>query len=127
MDPTDPRDPTYNGPSPMGTLLLPPPPGPTRESSPRPKRKRKAKVEKVPTELPTAKQSNMRRFVLERSEDATGTSGTGIVAEGIEFSNGRCVIHWMSQLDSVNVYDNAKVLETLHGHDGRTEVRWLDE
>lgn len=74
----------------------------------------------------TAKNSYMRRFVLNRREDATGTSGTGIVAEGIEFSNGQIAIHWISQLESVNVYANAKVLDKLHGHDGRTTIEWID-
>lgn len=73
-----------------------------------------------------AKQSRMRRFVLDRSHDNTGTSGTGIVAEGVQFSSGRVVIHWLSPLGAVNVYDNAVVLETLHGHGGNTIVRWLD-
>lgn len=82
--------------------------------------------ETAPTKTPTAKQSTMRRFVLVRREDATGTSGTGVVAEGVEFSNGQVSIHWLSQLESVNVYANAKVLEKLHGHDGRTVVEWID-
>jgi hypothetical protein len=74
----------------------------------------------------TAKHTTMRMFVLDRSEDATGTSGTGIVAEGVQFSNGQVVIHWLSQLEAINVYANAMVLEKLHGHGGRTVVRWLD-
>jgi hypothetical protein len=76
--------------------------------------------------MATSKHSTMRRFVLNRKEDATGTSGTGIVAEGVEYSNGQVSIHWISQLESVNVYANAKVLEALHGHDGRTTVEWID-
>lgn len=69
----------------------------------------------------------MRRFVLDRKEDATGTSGTGVVAEGIQFSNGQVVIHWLSQLEAINVYANTVVLDRIHGHDGRTTVRWLDQ
>lgn len=76
--------------------------------------------------MTTAKEVTMRRFVLDRDEDATGTSGTGVVAEGVQFSNGQVVIHWLSQLEAVNVYANAMVLEKLHGHGGRTVVRWLD-
>lgn len=74
----------------------------------------------------TASDSTMRRFVLERAVDATGTSGTGVVAEGVEFSNGQVCIHWISQLESVNVYANAKVLTALHGHGGNTSIRWID-
>lgn len=76
---------------------------------------------------PTAKQSRARRFVLNRSEDATGTSGTGIVAEGICFSNGKVALHWLSHLGAVNVYDSMDVTRVLHGHGGRTVIEWLDE
>jgi len=51
----------------------------------------------------------------------------GVVAEGIEFSNGQVAIHWISQLESVNVYANAKVITALHGHEGRTKIQWIDE
>lgn len=74
----------------------------------------------------TAGKVTMRRFVLVRSEDVSGTSGIGVVAEGVEFSNGQIVIHWLSQLESVNVYANTKVLEQLHGHGGLTCVKWID-
>lgn len=92
--------------------------------------KRKPKIEATPEEIasiPTAKKSNMRNFVLERKEDATGTSGTGIVAEGVQFSNGQVCLHWISQLEAVSIYGSMVVVETLHGHDGRTMVVWLDE
>lgn len=76
--------------------------------------------------IPVTKSTKMRRFVLDRSVDATGTSGTGIVAEGVQFSNGQVVIHWLSQLEAINVYTNAVVLEQLHGHGGNTVVKWMD-
>lgn len=76
--------------------------------------------------MPTAKLSTMRRFVLRREIDSTGTSGVGVVAEGVEFSNGQVAIHWLSQLESVNVYANAKVLNALHGHGGNTTIEWMD-
>lgn len=74
--------------------------------------------------MSTATNVLMRSFVLDRSEDFTGTSGTGIVAEGVEFSNGQCAVHWLSQLETVTVYANIKVVERLHGHDGRTKVKF---
>ncbi len=76
--------------------------------------------------MSTAKEISSRRFKLVRTEDVSGTSGTGIVAEGIEFSNGRVVIHWLSQLDSIGVFDNLHTLEAIHGHEGRTKVEWID-
>lgn len=89
-------------------------------------RKSEAEAKALQGAPPTAKVSKMRRFVLDRDNDLTGTSGTGIVAEGVQFSNGSVVIHWLSQLEAVNVYANALVLETLHGHGGGTKVVWVD-
>ncbi len=86
-------------------------------------------INRVPNPVvspPKAKESAMRRFVLDRSFDATGTSGVGIVAEGVQFSSGHVVIHWLSQLEAINVYGNAMVLEQLHGHNGNTVITWLD-
>ena len=69
----------------------------------------------------------MRRFQLNRQEDATGLSGTGIVAEGVEFYDGSCALKWVTPYNSMVFYTNIKVLEHLHGHDGKTKVEWLDE
>lgn len=35
--------------------------------------------------MSTTTKSTARRFVLNRETDVTGTSGTGVVAEGVEF------------------------------------------
>lgn len=69
--------------------------------------------------------STMKRFVLVRDEDISGVSGVGVVAEGVEFTGGRCALHWLSPLTSVSVYDSIEVLIGVHGHEGRTKVKWL--
>lgn len=79
-----------------------------------------------PTANPTAKQSRMRRFVLNRSDDKTGTSGTGIVAEGVQFSSGDVALTWLSNLRSVAFYSNIASVDTLHGHFGATTIEWVD-
>ena len=68
----------------------------------------------------------MRRFHLVRTEDLSNVSGTGIVAEGIEFENGKVVICWTSKYHIVSTIDNIHTLEAVHGHGGRTYVEWLD-
>lgn len=68
----------------------------------------------------------MRRFILRRYEDPGGVSGTGDVAEGVEFSCGRCVLHWRTHINSIAIYDTIFQLEDLHGHDGKTKVIWVD-
>lgn len=67
-----------------------------------------------------------RRFHLLRKDDVHGVSGTGIVAEGVQFTNGSTVLTWLTHLTSVAVYHSVDVLERIHGHDGRTVVCWDD-
>lgn len=71
-------------------------------------------------------QSQMRKFVLERTEDESGVSGTGIVAEGVVFTNGFAVLSWLTPLTSVAVYHSLDVLERVHGHGGKTKVVFKD-
>jgi len=78
------------------------------------------------TKTPTVKKCFAKRFVLNRMEDATGTSGTGIVAEGVMFSGGKIALTWFSHYGAVNVYDSIQVVENIHGHEGRTQIEWLD-
>ena len=69
----------------------------------------------------------LRRFVLQRDEDVNNFSGTGIVVEGVEFSNGWVALTWRSHLTSLSFYSSIKVAEEVHGHDGKTKLIWLDE
>ncbi len=69
-----------------------------------------------------AKESVSRLFTLVRTEDVSGTSGLGVVAEGVEFSDGTCVLHWISQLHSIEICANLHVVDQIHGHEGRTKV-----
>ncbi len=68
----------------------------------------------------------MRRFQLHRIEDASGVSGTGVVAQGIEFDDGHCAMRWLTATASTAFYATVADLETIHGHEGRTKVVWLD-
>lgn len=74
----------------------------------------------------------MRRFVLLRHGDITGISGTGVVAHGIEFTDGTCAVHWLGDFPCVQVWpamagtNGVNGVRVIHGHSGRTVVRWLD-
>lgn len=69
-----------------------------------------------------------RLFVLRRDEDVSGVSGTGIVAEGIEFSDGTVALRWTSQWPTSVVFHDKGIesVKAIHGHGGRTEVVYLD-
>ena len=69
----------------------------------------------------------MRRFMLDRTADVSGVSGTGLVAEGVTFVDGTTVIHWLGALTSTAVYTSMDTLIEIHGHEGATQVRWIDE
>lgn len=71
--------------------------------------------------------TSMRRFVLERDEDLTGVSGTGVVADGVEFEDGVCALHWRGRLTSTAVYENMATLVSIHGHEGATRIHILED
>lgn len=68
----------------------------------------------------------MRRFYLMRYEDRSGVSGLGAVAEGVQFTNNKCVLSWLTELTSTALYDDVETLIAVHGHGGSTELKWLD-
>lgn len=69
---------------------------------------------------------SFRKFILSRSEDECNVSGTGIVAEGVQFSSGRCVISWVTATPSVAIYETIGDVEIVHGHGGKTVIKWID-
>lgn len=71
--------------------------------------------------------SAMRRFVLVRHQDVSGVSGTGIVAEGVRFSDGVVALRWLRAPHATNIYPSVGQLLAVHGHNGLTELRWLDD
>lgn len=66
----------------------------------------------------------MRTFQLHRKQDISGISGTGIVAEGVLFTNGKVALAWLSEYKSVSIYDCIEDVETIHCHEGLTEIIW---
>jgi hypothetical protein len=80
----------------------------------------------------------MRLFDLIRSKDVTGISGTGAVAEGVQFSDGTVVLRWLDESVSPEnrergvrpttvIHENIESVLALHGHNGATKVVWIDE
>jgi hypothetical protein len=69
---------------------------------------------------------SMRRFHLERLEDASGVSGCGSVAEGVIFSDGKIALEWFGSHVSTNLYASLADVEYIHGHEGRTRIIFDD-
>jgi hypothetical protein len=77
--------------------------------------------------LRVARTSGPRRFELVRHRDVSGVSGTGVVAEGIEWSDGTVALRWGGHYPTTTVWqDGIDALLAIHGHNGATVIRWLD-
>jgi hypothetical protein len=68
----------------------------------------------------------LRRFKTVRHEDESGVSGTGQVAEGVQFDDGTCVMRWQTATRSTAYYDSIEDLIAIHGHGGKTVVEFID-
>lgn len=69
----------------------------------------------------------MRRFELLRIEDQTGVSGTGVVAQGIEYPAGDCVMEWLTPVSTTVIATNIRKVAFIHGHAGKTRVIFPDQ
>jgi hypothetical protein len=53
-------------------------------------------------------------------------SGTGVVAEGCEFSDGSVALRWRGDNPATAVWPDLDSVLAVHGHQGSTEVRWIE-
>lgn len=65
---------------------------------------------------------SMMPFVLQRDEDETGVSGTGVVAEGFIFSDGTVALRWRGRVRSTVIYASIADVAAIHGHNGKTRI-----
>ena len=71
----------------------------------------------------------MRTFTVERGNDESGISGTGIVMEGVQFSDGRVAIQWLTTPSSLVIWDCFMEFWNIcvEGHPtNNTRVVWSD-
>lgn len=68
----------------------------------------------------------MRRFELVRDRDVSGVSGTGVVAEGVQYSDNTVALRWRGQHPATAVWPDLDEVLAVHGHDGATVARWID-
>ena len=69
------------------------------------------------------------RFFLQRMQDETGVSGTGVVGHGVVFESGKVVFHWRPPMSTVTVYDSFEIFLRVHvtSHPSKNSVVFLDE
>ena len=62
-------------------------------------------------------------FKVIRDIDHSNVSGTGLVAEGWESTDGETVVLvWLSATPSVCIYGDIRHVEMIHGHGGDTRI-----
>jgi hypothetical protein len=74
----------------------------------------------------------VRTFRLIRDADPSGISGTGSVAEGVEFDDGTVAMRWEGPIQrdwgliepTTVLHPNIANVENLHGHNGQTHIEW---
>lgn len=67
-----------------------------------------------------------RVFILQRHVDVSGLSGTGPVAEGVEWSDGTVSLRWKGDTPSTTFWQaGISAIEAVHGHGGATEVLYV--
>ncbi len=83
-----------------------------------------------------------RRFELHRDVDVSGVSGTGVVADGVQFSRRHLIVFpdgrvcefpagwvrlcWRGEHQSTVLWSSVQDAAAVHGHDGSTRFVWLD-
>lgn len=67
-----------------------------------------------------------RVFFLLRHVDVSGVTGTGIVAEGTEWTDGSVSLRWRHEHASTTFYEaGVRAVLAVHGHRGASEVIYL--
>ncbi|MFH9413986.1 hypothetical protein [Streptomyces rochei] len=67
-----------------------------------------------------------RRFHLQRTTDITGVSGTGRVADGVQWPDGTVSIRWTGPMPSTVFWHSLDNALHVHGHGGHTRIVWDD-
>ncbi|MDY7103461.1 MAG: hypothetical protein S0880_19930 [Actinomycetota bacterium] len=75
--------------------------------------------------------AGMRNFEMFRELDVSGVSGTGKVLEGVQFSTGTVVIHWLTPppRGSIAVFDSMEQFLSIHVRphpENRAAIRFTD-
>lgn len=64
----------------------------------------------------------MKIFYLNRKVDIVGVSGTGRVAQGVIFEDGKVVMQWMTGIKSIVIHESIENVKKIHCHDGNTII-----
>lgn len=63
-------------------------------------------------------------FTLHRDADVSGVSGTGVVADGVEFEDKSVALRWHGEHPATTVWASIEDMLAVHGHGGATRLVW---
>jgi hypothetical protein len=92
----------------------------------------RVREESVEAKKPAARgEEGFKTFKMLRRGDESGVSGTGVVLEGVVFTCGTTVIHWLTPAPkgSISIWDSFDLFKEIHidSHpDNRTMLIWAD-
>ena len=61
-------------------------------------------------------------FRINRKVDVSGVSGTGVVAFGTVYPNGKVTLCWNTKFNSVAVYDSMEDVVEIHCHGDSSSI-----
>lgn len=71
-------------------------------------------------------QTEFRKGEVVRYKDFSGVSGVGVVAQIVQFSNGKIVLGWLGDFPTTNQFDSLEHFFAINGHNGATVIHWDD-
>ena len=84
------------------------------------------KIELKPYRMPGV-EPTPRLFIIDRSKDNSGISGVGVVAEGVQYTDGTVVIRWITETATTALFDSIEDVQKVHGYRGDSVIKFLDE
>lgn len=64
----------------------------------------------------------MRTFKLFREIDPTGLAGTGIIAEGVEFTNKKVIMCWLTEPSTIVYHENIESVEKINCSHSKSKI-----
>ena len=81
------------------------------------------------------KMEKIKRFVMYRRGDISDTHDENQMNlpnepqfEGVVFTDGTCVIRWLTKMASTSIWKNFETMMAIHGHpEYESELIWIDK
>lgn len=76
------------------------------------------------------REPSIRKFIVERTNDVGGVSGTGYVCEGVIFTSGKTVVSWLTDTACISIWESFEDFKSIHinSHpENETKIHWFKQ